>query len=119
MSFIISGERLQVFVVDISSAVTDLMYDALLNLRIREAGINRLAEALEVVDTADQDVFNAPVARLVMDAQPKLSTLGLADLDPQDIEHSCDVVYVLDITFLDYSPDLLTSKSRFHAFVPP
>jgi hypothetical protein len=58
------------------------VHDARLHPRGREDGFDRLGEALEAVDAADQDVVDAAALEVVEDRQPELRALGLLGVDP-------------------------------------
>src|SRR5436190_16381312 len=61
------------------------MDDAGLHPRLREGRLDRLREALEAVDAADQDVLDAAAPEVVARRQPELRALGLLPPDPQDL----------------------------------
>ena len=59
--------------------------DARLHPRLREDGLDRLREASQPVDAADEDVLDAAVREVVEDGQPELRALGLLPPDPEDL----------------------------------
>ena len=61
------------------------MHDAGLHPRVGEGRLDRLREALEAVDAADQDVLDAAAAQVVEHGQPELGALGLLPPDPQHL----------------------------------
>src|SRR5215210_7866959 len=79
------GDLLAVAVVDVAQRGADEVHDAGLHPRGREDGFDRLGEALEPVDAADQDVLDATAAEIVEDGQPELGALGLLPPDPEDL----------------------------------
>src|SRR3954462_986518 len=64
------------------------MHDAGLHPRGREGRLDRLGEALQAVDAADQDVLDAAAAQVVEDGQPELGALGLLPPDPEDLRRA-------------------------------
>src|SRR5215210_7089407 len=79
------GDLLEVAVVDVAHARADLVDDAGLHPGLREGRLDRLGEALEAVDAADQDVLDAAAAEVVEHGQPELRALGLLPPDPQHL----------------------------------
>jgi hypothetical protein len=51
---------------------------------LRERRLDRLREALEPVDAADQDVGDAATTQVVEHGQPKLRALGFLPPDPEE-----------------------------------
>ena len=47
------------------------MYDAGLDSRIRERGIDGIGEAFETVDNGDEDIFDAAIAQIVHHGEPE------------------------------------------------
>src|SRR3954471_11154265 len=56
------GDLLAVAVVDVAQRGADQVHDAGLDPRLRERRLDRLGEALQPVDAADQDVIDAAAA---------------------------------------------------------
>ncbi len=61
------------------------MHDARLDDRFREDRLNRVREAFEAIDAADQDVLDAAVLEVGQHLHPKLGALGLLKPHPQHL----------------------------------
>lgn len=61
------------------------MDDGGLDPGLREDRLDRLGEATEPVDAADQDVLDAARAQVVEHRQPRARALALLPPDPQDL----------------------------------
>ena len=61
------------------------MDHAELNLRLGEDGANRFGESLESIDRGNEDILDAPVVQIGQDLQPKVGSLTLTQIKPQDL----------------------------------
>jgi len=57
---------------------------------VREGRLDRLREALEAVDAADQDVLDAAPSKVVEHGQPELGALGFLPPDPEHLTLAVD-----------------------------
>ena len=96
------------------------MDDARLNDRLREHRGDRLGEALEAIDDGKQDIFRAPVAKLIHHPQPEFGTLIL--LKPQaehlfaaigaDTQRNVDRLIADHALVADLDPDRVEENER-------
>ena len=79
------GDLLAIAVVDVAQRRADEVHDAGLHPGLRERRLDRLGEAFEAVDAADQDVLDAAALEVIEDGQPELGALGLLPPQPEDL----------------------------------
>ena len=75
--FEVAGDLLALAPRDVFEAVADQVHDARLHDGLGEDRLDRLREALQAVDAADQDVCDAALLELGEDLHPELRALGL------------------------------------------
>jgi hypothetical protein len=81
----ITSDGLAVLVGDVAHRRSDLVHDAGLHPGRGEDGLDRLGEAGEPIDAADQDVLDAALVEVVEDGQPELRALCFLPPDPEHV----------------------------------
>ena len=81
----VAGDLLALPAGHVLQAVADQMHDAGLDGRLGEDRLDRLGEALQPVDAADQDVPDAALLQIGEDLHPELRALGLLEPHPEHV----------------------------------
>ena len=86
----VAGDLLALAARHVLEAVADQVHDARLHRGLREDRLDRLGEALQPVDAADQDVLDAALLELGEDLHPELRALGLLEPHAEHVPLALD-----------------------------